>query len=49
MRAVVSILISLGFASQVFAALRPFFPAEAAPPFNGELIIIAADSVLVVR
>jgi hypothetical protein len=37
--AVVSALVSLGFVSQVFAVLRPPFPAKPAAPFNGELII----------
>jgi len=43
--AVVATLISLAFASQAFAVLRPLFPAKPAPPFNGELIIIGDDSV----
>lgn len=33
------VFISVAFASQVFAVLRPLFPAKAAPPFNGELIV----------
>ena len=44
--AVVATLISLAFASQAFAVLRPLFPAKPAPPFNGELIIIGDDSVM---
>ena len=43
--AVVSTLISLAFVSQGFAVLRPPFPAKAAAPFNGELIIIGDDLV----
>ena len=43
--AVVSALISIVFASQAFAVLRPLFPAKPVPPFNGELIIIGDDSV----
>jgi hypothetical protein len=39
----VSTLISLAFVSQVFAVLRPLFPAKPAPPFNGELIITGDD------
>src|SRR5438874_10063872 len=44
--AVVATLISLAFASQAFAVLRPLFPAKPAPPFNGELIIIGNDLLL---
>jgi hypothetical protein len=44
--AVLFILISLAFASQAFAVLRPLFPAKPAPPFNGEIIIIGDDLVL---
>jgi len=44
--AVVATLISLAFASQAFAVLRPLFPAKPAPPFNGELIIIGDDLLL---
>lgn len=42
---VVAILISLAFASQAFAVLRPLFPIKPAAPFNGELIIIGDDFV----
>ena len=42
---VVSTLISLAFVSQAFAVLRPPFPAKAAAPFDGELIIIGDDLV----
>ena len=44
--AVVSALISIVFASQAFAVLRPLVPAKPAPPFNRELIIIGDDSVI---
>ena len=37
--------ISVAFALQVFAVLRPLFPAKAAPPFNGELIVTGNDSI----
>jgi len=47
--AVVSALISTAFVSQAFAVLRPLVPAKPAPPFNGELIIIADDSVVGVQ
>jgi hypothetical protein len=36
--AAVSAIISLGFASQAGAVLRPLFPTKPAPPFNGELV-----------
>ena len=38
--ATLAILISLAFASQAFAVLRPLFPVKPAAPFNGEVIII---------
>ena len=38
-------IISIAFVSQAFAVLRPLFPAKAAPPFNGELIVIRNDSI----
>jgi hypothetical protein len=44
--AVVSTFISLAFASQTFAVLRPLFPVKPAAPFNGELIVIGDDLVL---
>jgi hypothetical protein len=37
--------LSVAFASHLFAVLRPLFPAKAAPPFNGELIVTGKDSV----
>ena len=44
--AVVSTLITLAFASQAFAVLRPLFPIKPAAPFNGELIVIGDELVL---
>ena len=44
--AVVSTFISLAFASQTFAVLRPLFPIKPAAPSNGELIVIGDDLVL---
>jgi hypothetical protein len=41
-----AILISLMFASQAFAVLRPLFPVKPGAPFNGELIVIGDDLVL---
>jgi len=43
----VAILISVAFASQAFAVLRPLFPVKPAAPFNSELIVIG--DVLVLR
>jgi predicted secreted protein len=39
------VVVSVAFASQALAVLRPLFPAKAAPPFNGELIMIGNDSI----
>jgi|SRR6266436_2256362 hypothetical protein len=39
------VFISIALASQVFAVLRPLFPAKAVPPFNGELIVTGNDSI----
>jgi hypothetical protein len=44
--AVVSALISLVFASQAFAVLRPLFPIKPAAPTSGEVIIIGDELVL---
>ena len=44
--AVASTLISLVFASQASAVLRPLFPIKPSAPFNGELIVIGDDFVL---
>jgi len=43
--AAVIALVSIAFVSQAFGVLRPLFPAKAAPPFNGELIVIGNDSI----
>ena len=42
----VAILISVVFASQALAVLRPLFPVKPAAPFNGELIVIGDELVL---
>jgi hypothetical protein len=39
------VIVSIAFASQAFAVLRPLFPAKAGPPFSGEAIIIGSGSV----
>jgi hypothetical protein len=39
------VVVSVVFVSQGFAVLRPLFPAKAAPPFNGELIVIGNDAI----
>ena len=44
--AVVATLISLVFASQASAVLRPLFPIKPSAPFNGELIVIGDELVL---
>jgi hypothetical protein len=44
--AVVFALISLAFASQASAVLRPLFPIKPAAPFSGEVIVIGDDLVL---
>jgi hypothetical protein len=44
--AVALTLISLVFASQASAVLRPLFPIKPSAPFNGELIVIGDDFVL---
>jgi hypothetical protein len=43
--AAVIVVVSFAFVSQGIAVLRPLFPAKAAPPFNGELIVIGNDSI----
>ena len=41
MRCVAAIIVvSIAFASQAFAVLRPLFPAKASPPFGAEAIVI---------
>ena len=44
--AVALTLISLVFASQASAVLRPLFPIKPSAPFNGELIVIGDELVL---
>jgi len=44
--AVVATLVSLVFASQASAVLRPLFPIKPSAPFNGELIVIGDELVL---
>jgi hypothetical protein len=39
------IVVSLALVSQGLAVLRPLFPAKPAPPFSGEALVIADDSV----
>jgi hypothetical protein len=43
---VVAALISIVFAWQASAVLRPLFPIKPSAPFNGELIVIGDDFVL---
>jgi hypothetical protein len=43
--AAVIIVVSIAFASQVFAVLRPLFPAKASPPFGAEGIAIGKGSI----
>jgi hypothetical protein len=42
--AAVIIVVSIAFASQAFAVLRPLFPAKASPPFGAEAIAIGKGS-----
>jgi hypothetical protein len=44
-RAAAIMIVSIAISSQAFAVLRPLFPAKAAPPFNGELIVTGNDSI----
>jgi hypothetical protein len=39
------VIVSIAFASEAFAVLRPLFPAKAAPPFGAEAIVIGNGSV----
>ncbi|PYI74957.1 MAG: hypothetical protein DMF01_08965 [Verrucomicrobia bacterium] len=39
------LVVSLAFASQASAVLRPLFPAKTAPPFAGEAIVIGNGSI----
>ncbi len=41
----VIIVVSIAFASQSFAVLRPLFPAKAGPPFGAEAIVIGNGSI----
>jgi hypothetical protein len=41
----VIIVVSVAFASQAFAVLRPLFPAKATPPFGAEAIVIGTGSI----
>jgi hypothetical protein len=43
--AAVIIVVSIAFASEAFAVLRPLFPAKTAPPFGGEAVGVANDLV----
>jgi hypothetical protein len=43
--ATVIIGLSVAFASQAFAVLRPLFPAKAGPPFGAEAIVIGNGSI----
>ena len=43
--AAVIVVVSIAFASQAFAVLRPLFPAKAAPPFGAESIVIGKGSI----
>ncbi|HEY2680456.1 MAG TPA: hypothetical protein VGI59_03970 [Candidatus Udaeobacter sp.] len=38
-------VISIAFASQTFAVLRPLFPAKASPPFGAEAIVIGTGLI----
>jgi hypothetical protein len=37
--------LSIVFASQAFAVLRPLFPAKAGPPFGAEAIVIGSRPI----
>jgi len=43
--AAVIIVLSIAFASQTFAVLRPLFPAKASPPFGAEAIVTGNGSI----
>jgi len=38
-------VVSVAFASQAFAVLRPLFPTKAGPPFGAEAIVIGKGSI----
>jgi len=44
--AVACVVVSLAFASQASAVLRPLFPVKPAAPSNGELIVIGDELAL---
>jgi hypothetical protein len=44
-RVALAVLVSVVFASQSFAILRPRFPAKPSPPFRGHIVIIEDDSI----
>ena len=44
--AVACVVVSLAFASQASAVLRPLFPIKPAAPSNGELIVIGDELAL---
>jgi len=39
------VIVSIAFASEAFAVLRPLFPAKAGPPFGAEAIVIGNGSI----
>ncbi len=41
----VIMVLSIVFASQAFAVLRPLIPAKASPPFGAEAIVIGKGSI----
>jgi hypothetical protein len=43
--AAVAMAVSIAFASQALAVLRPIFPAKAGPPFGSEAISKANGSI----
>lgn len=43
--AAMSLLTTFAFVSQAFAVVRPLFPVKAAPPYNGEVVVIGDDLV----
>jgi hypothetical protein len=43
--AAVIMVVSIAFASQAFAVLRPLFPAKASPPFGAEAIVTGKGSI----
>jgi hypothetical protein len=42
--AAAALVVSIAFASQALAVLRPLFPAKAAPPFGAEAIVVGKGS-----